>query len=257
MARKDLGRPWEYCGVSVRRDTVALPSTAHLLVRLEQLLFAMPPDQARALLDDAAIKTLPRADENARYDVAIDLTRHAEAINAHRVLRPVFDGSAGDAGAIEAVLEHRGPRLGLTDSETGFRAFGVRSGAPGSSPVASTVCSRAWRACCSRRFSRARARETRHLTDTFTQQEAAAIAPSRPLAFLSGLIARKASARLARRRGSAHHSLDIAWRNFTPFADGGTRYFATRSSYARNTARIFCKEGSVRHRQRHHLAFHP
>jgi hypothetical protein len=181
-----------------------LPSTLRLLMRLEQLLFAMPPDQASAFLDDAAIEALPRAGENARYDVAIDLTGHTEAINADLVLRRVFDGSTGDAGAIEAVLEHRGPRLGLTDSETGFRAIGTCA------PEHPKIFTRSLDGVFSRigglLLKAVRTGESAGNTpsnDIFTQQEAAAIASSRPLAFLSSSIARKASARLARLLGQA------------------------------------------------------
>ena len=233
-----------------------LPSALHLLMRLERLLFAMPPDQASALLDDAALAALRRADSGTHYDLAIDFTGDADAITADRILRPVFDDSAGDAGAIEAVLERRGPRLGLIDSGTGLHMRGTCA------LEHPEIFTRSLDGVFSRMagllLQAARTGEPACNTpsaDTIAQPKPAPISSIRPLAFLSGSLARKASARLARllgqaprwyvawRRGGALDTLDIAWQAFTPLPDGGRGYFADPFVLMRgDTAHVFCEE---------------
>ena len=87
------------------------------------------------------------------------------------------------------------------------------------------------------------------------QPRPASAAPTRPLAFFSGSLARKVSARLTRllgqaprwyvawRRGGDHDALDIAWQDFTPLPDGGKGYFADPFVLMRgDTAHVFCEE---------------
>jgi hypothetical protein len=235
-------------------DTGAsLPSSLQSLMRLEGLIFAAPSDRASALLDDAAVKALPRADARARYNLAIDFIGHADAINADRVVRPVFDGVGGDAGAIDAVLERRGPRLGLMDSEIGFRAIGTCA------LEHPEIFTRGLDGVFSRMagllLQTARSGIGSSTAGASAQPRPASAAPTRPLAFFAGSLARKASARLTRllgqaprwyvawRRGGVHAALDIAWQDFTPLPDGGKGYFADPFVLMRgDTAHAFCEE---------------
>jgi len=235
-----------------------LPSTLHLLIGLERLLFAMPPDQASALLTDADIKALsPAADTSARYDLAIDFTGAATHIQADRILRPVFDGIAGDAGAIAAVLERRGPRVGILDSDTGLRERGTCA------LEHPEIFTRGLDGLFSRmaglllRAARQNAGDVA-ATSAAIQPTPAPGAPglAEPLAFVSSAIARKASARLARlleqaprwyvawRRGAARsEALDIAWQEFVPLPDGGRGYYADPFVLLHgDTAHVFIEE---------------
>jgi len=235
-------------------DTQApLPSSVRLLMQLERLLFAMPADAASALLDDAAIAALPRAGAQTRYDLAIDVTGRAENLNADRVVRPVFDDIAGDLGAIEAVLERRGPRLGLADSEAGFQAIGrcalehPEIFARSLDGVFSRMAGLLLRAA--RSSDRAVSSAGAH-----AQPKPAGIAATRSLSFFAGSLASKASARLNKLLGQAprwyvawqrggRDTLDIAWQDFTPLPDGGTRYFADPFVLVRgDVAHVFCEE---------------
>lgn len=231
-----------------------LPSAMGLLMQLERLLFAMPADQASALLDDAAIAALPHAGAQTRYDLAIDVTGQAEDLNADRVVRPVFDGIAGDSGAIDAVLERRGPRLGLADSEAGFQAIGTCA------LEHPEIFARSLDGVFSRMagllLQAARPGERAvSSAGAEAQPKPARITPTRPLSFLAGSLASKATARLTRllaqaprwyvawQRGGVRDTLDIAWQDFAPLPDGGTRYFADPFVLMRgDVAHVFCEE---------------
>ena len=102
-----------------------LPSSIRLLMTLEGLLFATRKARASDVLDEAEVKALAvEYDDGRRYDLAIDFTGRAENLDAARVVRPAFDGVAGERGAIGALLDRRLPRLGLIDSGGGVRDIG-------------------------------------------------------------------------------------------------------------------------------------
>jgi len=228
----------------------------NLLMSLERLLFAAPSDQASALLADAELRALAPRDTSTPYDLAIDFTGTAEAIHAGRILRPVFDGVAGDTGAIAAVLEHRGPRLGIADSETGRRERG---------PCAlehPEIFTRGLDGVFSRMAGLLlnAVRQPGNADDAVAapQPEAVSVAPglAKPLVFFSGAIAAKASARLTRllgqaprwyvawrRGGTPLQTLDIAWQAFTPLPDVGRGYYADPFVLLRgDTAHVFIEE---------------
>ncbi len=236
----------------------AVPSSLQLLIDLERLLFAAPPDQASVRLTDNDLRALAPADSGARYDVAIDFTGTAEPIQADRILRPTFDGVAGDGGAIAAVLQRRGPRLGIADSTTG--------------PDERGMCALEHPEIFTRSLDGVFSRMAGLLLNAVRQPKGAGdaradpSAPStpvpaapgliQPLAFLSGAIAAKASTRLARllgqaprwyvawrRGGGPLETLDIAWRDFIPLPDGGTRYYADPFVLTRGgTTHVFIEE---------------
>jgi hypothetical protein len=234
----------------------SLPSSLRLLIGLERLLFAAPPNQASTLLSDAEIRALTPADGTAQYDIAIDFTGTAEPIQADRVLRPMFDGVVGDAGALAAVLERSGPRLAVLDSKSGWRPSGVCA------LEHPEIFTRGLDGVFSRMgglLLNAAARPG-HADDAEALPEPKAVAiPSNlaePLTFLSSAIAAKASARLARLLGQAPRwyvawrrggnplpTLDIAWQDFTPLPDGGRAYFADPFVHLRgDTAHVFIEE---------------
>jgi hypothetical protein len=234
-----------------------LPSSLRLLIALERLLFATPPDQASALLSDAELQTLPPADGAVRYGLAIDFTGTAEPIQADRVLRPMFDGVVGDAGALAAVLERSNPRLAVLDSQSGLLASGVcalehpENFTRGLDGVFSRMAGLLLNAV----------HHLGHTDETGISPAPVASSPpgpglAKPLTFLSSAIAAKASARLARLLGQAPRwfvawrrganpgaSLDIAWRDFTPLPDGGRGYYADPFVLLRgDTAHVFIEE---------------
>lgn len=252
-----LAKDGSTVGFQFTETQQALPSSLRLLMQLERLLFATPQDQASALIEDAEIAALRTGDSHTRYDVAIDLTGGAEALNADRVVSPVFDGTAGDAGAITAALEHRRPQLGILDSKSGLHAFG-RCALEHPESFTRTLdglftrmagfllkAARADEPTCG--ASAAAERQ---------QSKAASASGLKPLALLSSAITHKASDRLSHLLGQAprwyvawrrcgNQTLDIAWETFTPLSDGGTRYYADPFILMRGTtAHVFCEEVS-------------
>ncbi len=235
----------------------SLPSSLQLLIGLERLLFAAPPDQASALLSDAELRTLIPADHTARYDLAIDFTGTAEPIQADRVLRPVFDGVMGDAGALAAVLERGNPRLAVLDSNSGMRASGVCA------LEHPEIFTRSLDGVFSRMAGLLlnAARQPGDKEDAAGPLAPSPLAPAapgltEPLAFFSSAVAAKASAQLTRllgqaprwsvawrRGGNPSQALDIAWQDFAPLPDGGRGYYADPFVLMRgDTAHVFIEE---------------
>jgi len=114
-------------GQSVRFSFVEgdpLPPSVNLLMMLERLVYGGGVERASDVLDETELRHLPRAD-GGPYDLAIDFTGRAEGKSEMRTLRPTFDGVAGEAGAIGALLDRRPPRLGLADRDGRMKDFGA------------------------------------------------------------------------------------------------------------------------------------
>lgn len=229
-----------------------LPSTVRALLSLERLLFAGAAERASANLDDAEIDALPPVENGVRYDIAIDFTDGTAQINAGRILRPVFDGVVGEAGAILAVLERRGPCLGVLDSQSGLHEYGICA------LEHPEVITRGLDGVFSR-MAGLLLRAIRHGEVAGEDKLAASAADvgfTQPVAFFARTLVHKASGRLKRLLGDAPRwyiahrygspqraELGIPWQTFTPLSDGGRCYFADPFVMMRGgVAHVFCEE---------------
>jgi hypothetical protein len=249
----------EFAFVDARQ---ALPSPLRLLMVLEGLLFDAPSSRASDLLGDAELKGLPVAGTGgAAYDLAIDFTGRAKDIKAARVVRPAFDGIAGDAGAIAALLERRAPRLGLLDSDAGLKELGTCAlehpeiFSRGLDGVFSRMAGLLLNAV---RMHRPASNGTTAIEPMRPQRTPATPSLAASATFLSTAIARKSTARLAWLLGQAprwsvawrrsngapsHETLEIPWQNFTRLPGDGRRYYADPFVLLREgIAHVFCEE---------------
>lgn len=236
------------------------PPSVDLLIMLERLLYGGSAKRASDVLDEAALCDLPRAD-GGPCDLAIDFTGSAECEDAPRMLRPVFDGVAGEAGAIAALLERRLPRLGLADRSGITKDFGV--------------CAVEDQALLSSGLDGVFSRMGSLMLAVLRQAEGAGsdampVAPScsatvgssgrgaSAAAFLAASLVSKARARLSALLGQAPR-WSIAWRKgasapatetleipldaFTRLPDDGRRYYADPFVLMRGgVAHVFCEE---------------
>ncbi|MGH6737165.1 MAG: glucosamine inositolphosphorylceramide transferase family protein [Methyloceanibacter sp.] len=246
------------CTVAVQfaETRQGLPSALRLLMALEGLLFAAPSERASEHLGDAEIAALPVADAGAHCDLAIDFTGAAANIDADRMLRPAFDGIAGDAGAIAAVLERRSPRLGLAGDDEGLSEQG--SCALEDPEIFSRGLDGVFSRMADLLLNAARGREPAGCAGSKVTPPPTTSSAIAPAAFFATSIANKASARIARLLGEAprwqvawrhggsahaHDTLDIAWRDFTRLPDDAARYYADPFVLMRgNIAHVFCEE---------------
>ena len=238
-----------------------VPSSISLLMTLEALLFAARKPRAGDLLDEAEFNALTVAnDDGGRYEIAIDFTGRAENIDAARVLRPAFDGIAGEGGVIDALLDRRLPRLGLVEnggvSELGACAledpaiFG--RGLDGAfSRMGGLLLARV--RSCGHARGPAMQHAPNHPEGTIAKPSLAA-----PVTFFAAALVSKARARLtellgqapswsiAWRRGAAAaatETLQIPYQDFIRLPDDGRRYFADPFVLMRgDIAHVFCEE---------------
>lgn len=234
-----------------------LPSSVGLLMTLERLLYAGASPRASDVLDEE-LKALPLA-QAGPYDVAIDFTGGADGIDASRILRPTFDGIAGETGAIAALLDRRLPRLGLADSDGRMRDLGTCA------LEDPAIFTRGLDSTLSRMGSlllaalRKSAKVSGNVMETPPRQVAPATTRGgRAVTFLASAVASKALARLTEILGEAP-SWSIAWRNstvspttetlqipfdaFTHLPGDGRRYYADPFVVLRgDVAHVFCEE---------------
>ncbi len=237
-----------------------LPLSVNLLMMLERLVYGGGGERASDVLDETERRNLPRAD-GGPYDLAIDFTGRGECTDAARTLRPTFDGIAGEAGVIAALLDRRLPRLGLAGSDGRVTDFGT--------------CAIEDPALLSRGLDSAVSRMG-HLMLAALRQEGrggndvmppppsrSATVASRgrgaaPAAFFAASLAGKALARLSALLGLAPR-WSIAWRKdasvpaaemlnipletFTRLPDDGRRFYADPFVLMRDgVAHVFCEE---------------
>lgn len=234
-----------------------LSSSLRLLMAMERLVFAAPPDQASTLLSDTEIAALPRAADGAQYDLAIDFTGRRRRIHADRVIHPSFDGVPGDIGAIAAVLARRAPRLGLVDDASGFSERGAC--ALEDKELLTRGLDGVFSRMAGLLLAAARSHEAKPSKDGGTALAKMSPVPpaaTEPLAFFAHAIARKAQGRLSqllgqaprwnvawRRRAHADSTLSIPWEDFTPLRGDASRYYADPFVMMRgDTAHVFCEE---------------
>jgi hypothetical protein len=237
-----------------------LPSSVGVLMTLERLLYASPSPRASDVLDEDAVMRLPLA-QAGPCDLAIDFTGRADCIDAPRILRPTFDGIAGEAGAIAALLDRRLPRLGLADSDSRMRELGTCA------VEDPAIFTRGLDSTLSRMGGLLLAASSKAegpssgVTESPQRKVAPATArgsPVAPATFLATAVVGKALARLTELLGQAP-SWSIAWRNgtvspttetlqipfeaFTSLPDDGRRYYADPFILLRgDVAHVFCEE---------------
>lgn len=237
-----------------------LPSSVDLLMTLERLVYGRGGERASDVLDETERGNLPRAD-GGPYDLAIDFTGRGECKEAARTLRPTFEGIAGEAGAIGALLERRLPRLGLTGSDGTITDFGA------SAVEDPALLSRG----LDNAFSRMGGLLLAALRQAGESDNGAMLPPrsrsataasrgrgAAPAAFFAASLAGKALARLSALLGLAPR-WSIAWRKdasapsaetlnipletFTRLPDDGRRFYADPFVLMRDgVAHVFCEE---------------
>ncbi|MEZ5875716.1 MAG: hypothetical protein R3D30_13180 [Hyphomicrobiales bacterium] len=233
-----------------------LSSSLRLLMAMERLVFAAPPEQASTLLSDAEIAALPRATDGAQYDLAIDFTDSTRRLHADRVIHPSFDGVPGDIGAIAAVLSRRAPRLCIADETTGFTERGAC--ALEDKELLTRGLDGVFSRMAGLLLAAARMPDARPSKDgeaTSATMSPVPPAATEPLAFFAHAIARKAQARLSQllgqaprwnvawRRAHADSTLNIFWEDFTPLRGETGRYYADPFVMMRgDTAHVVCEE---------------
>jgi hypothetical protein len=232
-----------------------LPSSISLLMALERLLYATPSPRASDVVDETSIKGLPFR-QGGPYDLAIDFTGCSSNIDASRIVRPIFDGIAGEEGAIAALLDGRLPRLALADDEGSVKELGTCA------IEDPAILSRGLDISFSRMGSLLLA-SLRSLASVGAIGSAPIHVARRPygappVAFIASAVICKARARLVEILGQAP-SWSIAWRNsiaspttetlqipfeaFTRVPDDGRRYYADPFVLMRgDVAHVFCEE---------------
>ena len=236
-----------------------LPSAIRLLVMLEGLLFPTPKPRASDVLDEAEVNALSvESDDGEPYDLAVDFTARERALDAARVIRPVFDGVAGEGGVIDALLDRRLPRLGLNGND-GVRHIGVcalEDPAVFTRGLDSTFSRMGGLLLAAVRAHGRQVNGTKPKVASAVETTPETPGFAAPAIFLVSGLAAKARARLtellgqapnwsiAWRRGvSSAATLDICYQDFTRLQDDGRRFFADPFVLMRgDLAHVFCEE---------------
>ncbi len=250
-------------GWSVRFSFVTgdkIPQSVDLLMMLERLVYGGAATRASDVLGEAERLTLvPAGDEPC--DLAVDFTGHAECKDATRILRPTFDGVAGETQAIGALLERRLPRLGLAGRDGRMKDFGVCAVedpallSRGLDSVFSRMASLLLAALCQAEGGGACAMLSAPGRPAAGASRATGGAPAaffvsslagKALARLHALLVRAPRWAIAWRKGApapAAETLHIPVDAFTCLPDDGKRYYADPFVLVRGgIAHVFCEE---------------
>ena len=245
---------------------VPLPGALPLTLAFERLVYGISEKQliASVRYDDFDLVTLQKMPiTSGPFDVVVRLDGgEAAAPDGHRVLRPLFNGSPSEAGALDAILDERQVMIGVQDlahGDANSTAYAIETETP-------TILSKTLNNACGR------------MIDLLAWECAAA--PVRPTGIQTFDVAKAGSAprssaaplmvhaiatlsrRLARRLDTLSRGGDrwaIAWRNaagtrfdpargasaitYSRIADDGRRFLSDPfPAFSKGHAWVFCEE---------------